>query len=198
VKGGDGRWYGYPNCPVYTTNYDLVLETHWQGGVHINDLWVNRSGVEVLDVTKKEGEIVDLIKLHGSLNWFKVEGGDIVKLESYKRKFAKKRVRGDVMIYPIYQKDLYLYPWFDLFKRFKEDLDDTKNWVAIGYNFNDEFIRNIVHEIMEKGGHRLIVVSPHANEIIKEKFGKYRESVRCIKARFGEEQTNSMIVDELY
>jgi hypothetical protein len=126
IRGSDGRMYGYPACPVYTTNYDLVVETHWQGGVPINDLWVKRSGVDVLDVNKREGEVVDLIKLHGSLNWFKLESGDIVRLESYRRKYGKRRVRGEVMIYPIYQKDLYLYPWFDLFKRFKDDLENKR------------------------------------------------------------------------
>lgn len=39
-KGKHGREYVYPhNSSIYTTNYDSIVETYWQGIEHINDLW---------------------------------------------------------------------------------------------------------------------------------------------------------------
>jgi len=102
------------------------------------------------------------------------------------------------MLYPIQQKDLYLYPWFNLFYRFKDDLDRTKTWLAIGYSFNDEFIRNIFIEILDKGGHTLVIVAPEADNIIKGKFGKYKDDqIKKVVGKFGERQTTMDILDKI-
>jgi hypothetical protein len=101
------------------------------------------------------------------------------------------------MINPIQQKDLYLYPWFDLFKQFKTDLDNTKRWIFIGYSFNDEFITNIILEILWKGNKKLIIVSPHASQIKEKKFSGHTESIIDISAKFGEKITNEKILEAL-
>jgi hypothetical protein len=59
--------------------------------------------------------MVNLIKLHGSIDWFGLADGSIVKLAEAKSTFAKQKVTGELIFYPLQQKDLYLYPWFDLF-----------------------------------------------------------------------------------
>jgi hypothetical protein len=106
-------------------------------------------------------------------------------------------VQEELMIYPIQQKDLYLYPWFDLFKQFKADLDHTKNWIFIGYSFNDEFVTNIILEILKKGNKRLIIVSPHASQIKEKKFSGRKEPIIDISAKFGEKVTNEKIIEAL-
>jgi hypothetical protein len=81
-------------------------------------------GIEVLDIGRVSSGAVDvkLIKLHGSLDWFKLQDGKIVNLPSYKRKSGKQSIKAELILYPLHQKDLYLDPWFDLFKAFKHDL----------------------------------------------------------------------------
>lgn len=99
------------------------------------------------------------------------------------------------MFYPIQQKDLHLYPWFDLFYRFKEDLQRTKTWIVIGYSFNDEFILNVFREALRIGDHRLILVS---HNIVEQKFSQYSiDKVRKTLTRFGEKHTTIDIVTEL-
>jgi hypothetical protein len=39
MTGDDGLKYRYGPCPIYTTNYDSVMERYWQGISPINDLW---------------------------------------------------------------------------------------------------------------------------------------------------------------
>jgi hypothetical protein len=68
-----------------------------------------------LDVERHEGDVLDLIKLHGSLGWLGLADGTIIKSDKRRTMYAKRNVQGEFMLYPIQQKDLYLYPWFDLF-----------------------------------------------------------------------------------
>ena len=115
---------------------------------------------------------MEITKLHGSLDWFGLTDGTIIKSDQRRKTYAKKKVLGEFMLYPIQQKDLYLYPWFDLFYRFKEDLQRIKTWIVIGYSFNDEFILNMFREALRNGDHRLILVSPDADNIVKIKFSQ--------------------------
>ena len=72
TRGDDGRDYKYGPCPIYTTNYDSVIERYWKGISPIIDLWVDDKGIKVLDPGKalSGGVDVKLVKLHGSLDWF--------------------------------------------------------------------------------------------------------------------------------
>jgi hypothetical protein len=196
ISGGGKQSYSYPNCPIYTTNYDLVQEKYWQGLAHINDLWKEDGNIMVLDVEKREGDIVELVKLHGSLNWFKLEDGTIVKMDSSQERFARRRVEGELVLYPIRQKNMYLYPWFDLFGRFKDDLERTINWIVIGYSFNDEFIRNSFLEVLRVPGHKLIIVGPNASKITSTFFNN-QESVIPIDGKFGDNDTVPKIISNL-
>ena len=189
--------YYYPNCRIYTTNYDLVLETYWEGLAYINDLWKPDNNMQVLDVAKSEGDLVTLIKLHGSLNWFKLADGTIARVDSNKKRIGNQKIAGDLMLYPIQQKDLYLYPWFNLFWRFKDDLIHTKNWITIGYGFNDEFIRNTIDEVLKENDHSLIIVSPEAINI-KNKFSRSNKKyIKPIVGKFGTPSVVPKIINAL-
>jgi hypothetical protein len=102
-----------------------------------------------------------------------------------------------MLLYPIDQKDLYLDPWFDIFQGFKEDLSGTRNWLVVGYSFNDLFIREIFLECLERGNHRLIVVCPEASNIVEKKFGLNRTNIRPIDGKIEEEETISHIREEI-
>ena len=195
VKGKDDKEYWYPcNSSAYTTNYDKVVETYWQGITYINDLWKRDVNPEVLDTEKREAGPLTLVKLHGSLDWFGLDNGEIVKLDSRKSTYGKRKVKGELMLYPIQQKDLYLHPWFNLFYRLRQDLQYTKIWLVIGYNFNDEFIRNIFVEALErKEVHKLILVTPNAAEVLERYFFNYRSKVKIVPKKFGDAQTSKQI-----
>jgi hypothetical protein len=199
IRGKDGLQYSYPSgCSIYTTNYDAVLETYWQGIADINDLWKDTNGTLTLWVDKHEGDALNLIKLHGSLGWFGLSDRTIVKLPNFRKTYGKRAVQGEFMLYPIQQKDLYLYPWFNLFYRFKDDLERIKTWIVIGYSFNDEFILNMFVEALRIGDHKLILVTPDAVDIAERKFSLFStDKVRQVSRKFGEKQTTIEIVKEL-
>jgi hypothetical protein len=199
VTGDDDLKYRYGPCSIYTTNYDSVIERYWKGVSPIMDLWKDDKGITVLDpAIVLSGEMdVKLVKLHGSLDWFKLKNGRIVNLPSYRAKHGKSPVEGEMILYPLHQKDLYLYPWFELFKGFKHDLSKTKTWISIGYSFNDEFIRNIFHEALNDSVHKFVIVAPDANGIVSDKFSNYEDYIRKINGKFGETGTVSRILNEL-
>lgn len=214
-KGEDNEMYTYPlNCSIYTTNYDAVMETFWDGIAHINDLWKDTNG-KTLDVRKREGDVLNLYKLHGSLDWFGLSDGSIVKSDKFQKTRSKREVTGEYILYPIQQKDLYLYPWFDLFYIFKDELQHTKTWIVIGYRFNDEFILNMFVEAFGTGDHKLILVTPHAKGVV-EKFSPdnvkkvshrirngvdLRDNIVLVEKKFGDldnyKEVNSEIMGKL-
>ncbi|NOJ28082.1 MAG: hypothetical protein DA330_08755, partial [Nitrososphaera sp.] len=55
----------------------------------------------------------------------------------------------------------------------------------IGYSFNDPFILDIFKEARKKGKHRIIIVEPHLNELVTEKFGGWYEDIKGIMQEFG-------------
>lgn len=202
----EGKNYILPDYLVYTTNYDLIQEIYWQGITEINNLIESDDrGREILDLKRLDedyshrlnGRQLKYVKLHGSLNLYRLGDGTIAKLDRPRKKYGRSLVQEELMIYPIQQKNLYLYPWFDLFRQFKSDLDHTKNWIFIGYSFNDEFITNMILEILKKGNKKLIIVSPHASEIKEKKFSDHKESIVDICAKFGEKVTNEKILEAL-
>jgi SIR2-like domain len=187
---------------IYTTNYDRVIETYWEGKEDINDLFKKTGGLEELDVglLSSAAARIKLVKLHGSLDWFKLTTGKIVRSSDYKRsKIGGSRVEGEQMLYPIQQKDLYRYPWYDIFKQFKIDLSKTRNWIVIGYSFNDEFIRNMFLEMLNQDGQnsRMLIVHPRAKDIIKKFQWESIQKIKPISDKLGPDSTLKEIVKVL-
>jgi SIR2-like domain len=179
-------------------------ENYWTGITEINNLArKDESGLEIVDVSRlNEQNKLKLVKLHGSLDWFKLADWTIVKAHPGKKpnEYGKLLVEEEQMLYPIQQKDMYLYPWFDFLKQFKADLHKEKNWIVIGYRFNDEFIRNIVLDVlkMDKNkNHILILIDRNANDIVEEKLGGKRSNIQPIEAEFGKDKINSEVIKKM-
>lgn len=168
----DGKKYYFENWPIYTTNYDRVQELCWEGIAPINNLLREENNIRFVDIKRIQSPNLRLVHLHGSIRWYGLIDGNIVESDTNRISIGGKIVTGEMMLYPINQKDLYLHPWFDFLKTFKEDLANTQNWIVIGYSFNDLFIRKIFLEAMRRGKHRLIIIDPEANKIVEEKFRK--------------------------
>jgi hypothetical protein len=183
---------------IYTTNYDRVLETYWEDK-EINDLFVPRGGLQQFDRDRLiDGNYTKLVKLHGSIDWFKLDDGRIVRSHDKRMKIAGKVVEGEIMLYPIQQKDLYAYPWLDIFRQFKEDLKNAKNWIVLGYSFNDEYVKAMFLEVLKDANfkHKLIIVHPHVKEI-GTKFDGKQDHIIYIKAKLGENETVPKILEAL-
>lgn len=168
---------------IYTTNYDLCLE--WFFMQHLKgDLVLNlgfdfdkKSNLNVFRPDMLRQPNLKLVKLHGSLDWFLNANGDVTRETSPPSKtYVKRDVLGEVMIYPIQEKALYMEPYFTMFRLLKDELRNAKHWIVIGHRFNDPVIRQIFFESYSSEK-RVILVSPEAKQIEEKLHGISLESI---------------------
>ena len=168
---------------AYTTNYDIIFENFWNELFPIVDFFDStNSNLPIFNRRKNlKNEWQTFVKLHGSIDWEKLEDNKIIKTSS--TTFTRAKKRGAAMLYPIQQKDLYLNPWMALFDEFKEGLLKCDHWYFVGYGFNDLFIFEIIKEALTNEK-RLIIINPHAKKI-KEKFPKeFHDKIMLLPIKF--------------
>lgn len=168
------RLPGILRATFVTTNYDLGIESS------LGRLRIAPATGFVPDAASGANEFklgariedaagVPVLKLHGSIDWFRVHDGRVVH--------APGRRVGDELLdggrlerreirYPIVTKSLGGLPYSALYTEFARALAAAKHWVFIGYSFGDESISSLVREIAtpEK---RLLVIGPHAGALAK-------------------------------
>ena len=189
MPGGKKNYGNVTLCTdwkAYTTNYDGVFEGFWCAFEPAIDHFrpIGRSNRHAFHTEPLQSDHT-ISKLHGSLDWTKeVSSGKIVREGS--STFSPVETEGEVMLFPIQQKDLYLHPWFTLFQDLKIGLSATKIWYVIGYAFNDEFIRNAFQESLADDPSKiLILIDPKANNI-KNKFSQHAQTqIHMLPIKFG-------------
>ncbi len=160
---------------VFTLNYDLLFE---DAATAVNAIAIDGFSFTFprtfsgryfdYDIVQREGSklkeednfvqrVFHLHKLHGSINWERIEEtGNVVINEEPKKA---------LMVYPREAKyeDSYEQPFFEMMARFQRNLrlnDDTL-LVCIGYSFNDKHINAAIEEALNQNpGFRLAVIDP--------------------------------------
>ncbi|MEH6659686.1 SIR2 family protein [Leeuwenhoekiella marinoflava] len=160
---------------VFTLNYDLLFE---DAATAVNAIVIDGFSYTFprtfsgryfdYDIVQREGSklkeednfvqrVFHLHKLHGSINWERIEEtGSVVINEKPKKA---------LMVYPREAKyeDSYEQPFFEMMARFQRNLrlnDDTL-LVCIGYSFNDKHINAAIEEALNQNpGFRLAIIDP--------------------------------------
>lgn len=186
----------YVNWRTFTTNYDLIFEDYWKDLLNVQSFFKIPSGTnstqKYFDPTPP-GENC-LVKLHGSLDYLKIQDGKIMKLKP--NEFTRFQTQGEMMLFPIQQKDLYLDPWITFFQHFKLSLKHLPSWVVVGYAFNDEFIREIFIEALTSSK-KMYIINPHASEIIQKFPEEKRQYIRAIDMKFGDDNFQQNFLEKL-
>jgi len=184
------------NWRTFTTNYDLIFEDYWKELADINSFFKPRSGASSEQKYFDNALPADncFVKLHGSLDYLKLKDGNIIKLKP--NEFTRLQTQGEMMLFPIQQKDLYLDPWITFFQYFKLSLKALPNWVVVGYAFNDEFIREIFSEALTSSK-RMYIINPHASEIIQKFPEEKRPYIRAIPMKFGDDNFQQNFLGKL-
>jgi len=145
--------FGQPFVPVFTTNYDPVIESYCEfsgtqleygfEGVGARHRWNRSRFANYLPAPDKQNIV--LFKLHGSLSWRR-EGDDIFD-------YALSLQRGPGMFAVIYPTQTKEYPYEEPFKtayRYLEDcLKHAKVAIVIGYSFRDRGIGYVIREAQD-------------------------------------------------
>lgn len=161
---------------VFTLNYDLLFEKAankinavvmdgfsftsprtFSGRYFDYDI-VNREGSKVNEEDNFITRVFHLYKLHGSLNWHKIDDNDDIIIND--------GTNNPLIIYPreAKYKDSYAQPFFEMIARFQRNLrlDNDTLLICIGYSFNDNHINAAIEEaINQNPGFRLAVIDPY-------------------------------------
>jgi hypothetical protein len=177
---------------LFTTNYDLILEYYWceivQFALDTNFAWNESRRMNILDsrniLAEQTGKI-KLFKLHGSINW-QIEGRtkDIVEISEGGSSLMGRKYIGELMLYPIAEKQLYLEPFISMLVRLNRELQKKNIWLVIGYSFNDPVIHEIFLQHCSEKKH-VILVHPKAQLIADKKFVGTKAKISPINEKFG-------------
>ena len=151
---------------IFSLNNDMVIEEYfsshrevpWRG--FVKGRW---QGIRN-DVHNDPCGRIDLYKLHGSIDWVRLEDMDIweeTKLDEAKRENIQEK-HNPYIIFGQGTKTFSVEPFFSLINHFNSQLNsDSKHYFfVIGYSFFDPYINNLLFNAV-KGFKKLIIVNPY-------------------------------------
>ena len=173
---------------AYTTNYDSIFEDFWDSLDKSEDHFkkIDNSDIQVFD-TVPISTIHTFSKLHGSINWVKETNTDRIIKKTHSV-YTPNKIHGNVLLFPIQQKDLYLHPWFTLFQDLRMGISSKNRWFIIGYAFNDEFIKNVFEEsLISDVNRKLIIINPCAEQIYNKFPDSIQKQIDILPIKFGDD-----------
>lgn len=184
----DSAWIS--DWTIFTTNYDTCLEYYWSDVVNVitGFRYDNVRKGAILDprlfLQEHTPGAIQLLKLHGSIAWVIEEGtGAVIELMEKGKSLWGRKYKGEMMLYPIAEKELYLDPYISMLLRLKRELKKKPTWLVIGYSFNDPVIREIFLSQFN-GGKKVILVHPKAREIHNRRLSRMKKVIP-IEKKFG-------------
>lgn len=132
---------------IITTNYDRVLEYI----LSYNNLpftdGFNGKMLSTFDNTLfKDKDMVNLIKVHGSLNWFNIND-DIRHINCYSDKYEPQIITPSKNKY----REAYHNPYRELIQKSDSLIETALSFLVIGFGFNDEHLTPKIRAKVKKG-----------------------------------------------
>lgn len=185
-----GDCYWNPSWVIFTTNYDLCLEYYLrevaESGISTGFTHQPSRNVNILSPHSFLNEgFLQLLKLHGSINWLiDKKTNNVIEVAETGRSYLGREYEGEMMIYPIAEKELYLDPYISMLLRLNRELERKSVWLVIGYSFNDPVVREIFirKSTSEK---RLILVHPQANSVSNHRLSGMKAEQILMEKHFG-------------
>lgn len=188
-QNGDYVWG--KNWRIFTTNYDTCLEYFWReaAGADI-DTGFDYNTVRKVDILNprkllSEGMEMQLFKLHGSVNWLiEKRSKKVIEVTERGRSYVGRKYEGEMMIYPIAEKELYFDPYISMLLRLNRELESKSIWIVIGYSFNDPIVREIFLRKSNARKH-LVLVHPKAKDVFSRRLHSIKAKLSLMEKRFG-------------
>ena len=141
---------------IITTNYDCVLEYFLSYySFPFSDGFSGREFSFFNKENFKRKNHINLFKVHGSLRWLN-------------RRYSYHNDSMDA-IYPYENKYERTYdnPFRSLVSESEDIIENSDNFLAIGFGFNDKHIKNLLEDSVQKPNVKMVVVSRKATENAK-------------------------------
>lgn len=150
-------------CPVYSTNYDFVLEhVARERRINVEDNFLQKGQRQLWNpnIHFPLGEALSLIKLHGSVTWYADEEGNVEKIYTDTDTNTVGKDVDRLVIFPTRFKDIYDQHFFALYCHFLSALSSARVLVIIGHSLRDEYLKAAILERYRKGKFQIVLVDP--------------------------------------
>ena len=155
----------------FTTNYDLSIEAFFRRkSLSYDDGFQQDSFGNMAFVSHwgGRGSTISLYKMHGSIDYYIMEDGKIVRSDAplETTNIHGERILGRRMIYPAGEKYATRWPFFNYLSELRQALSSESDCLVIGYSFRDVPVNNaFVDAVQMNPGLRIFLVSPSASQI---------------------------------
>ncbi len=148
---------------IITTNYDRVLEYVLSyNNIPFTDGF-NGKMLSIFDNTLfKNRDMVNLIKVHGSLNWFNVND-DIRYINCYSDKYEPQIITPSKNKY----REAYHSPYRELIQKSDSLIETASSFLVVGFGFNDEHLTPKIRAKVKKGI-PIVLITKEVTENTKE------------------------------
>jgi hypothetical protein len=158
----------YPNevfrMDIFSLNNDMVIENYfsekhtrpWRG--FVSGDWVGYDEDKFPDDFGR----LNLYKLHGSLDWVRLDSGDF-KEEDNLKDDEKDHIEEEHSPYLIFgqgTKTFSVEPFFTLINHFRRQLKAKDYIFVIGYSFFDPYINNLIIDAVKGTSKKIIIINP--------------------------------------
>lgn len=173
---------------IITTNYDCILEyvmSYYE--ISFTDGFSGKDFSIFSDTNFKEKKLVNLIKVHGSLNWFKIQ--DSIRFLSSHSECCEP-----IIICPGKNKyqEASQSPYRDLIQKSDNLIKNASSFLVVGFGFNDEHLTPKIRAKV-KAGAPLVLVTREATESCKREMAQAQKYVFLQKCKESENKTLVMI-----
>ena len=136
---------------IYTLNYDLAFEYALDKlGVEYNTGFTGFINRNFDGRSLEKNNNPNIIKLHGSLNWYIDDNGyDIKERQPVFKNGKIEHEEGPYLIYPTSNKfiDSQNYPFSELLRNFLDNISNKKTVLFIlGYKFEDSHVNDVIRK----------------------------------------------------
>lgn len=149
---------------IITTNYDRIIENVLSfHGIPFTDGFLGKD-LSVFDenlfCTKN---IVNIVKVHGSLNWFEI-GGDIRYLQNITEYSISQIICPGKNKY----QETYKSPYRELIQKSDSFITSANSFLVVGFGFNDEHLTPRIRTKIKKGIPIVIITKSISETCLKE------------------------------
>ena len=169
---------------IITTNYDRILEyTMAYHTIPFTDGFSGRDFSIFSDTKFQERDLVNLIKVHGSLNWFKIANS--VRFLSGHSECCEP-----IIICPGKNKyqEASQIPYRDLIQKSDNLIRKASSFLVVGFGFNDEHLTPKIKERVNAGT-PLVLVTRGVTESCKREMAQAKKYVFLQKFKESENKT---------
>lgn len=156
---------------VVSTNYDRILEYVWgYYGLRFTDGFDQHELSEFDENKFQDKDIINLMKVHGSLDWFEVD--------HEVRKLSTNFGYDPVMIPPGKNKyrTTHNSPYRELMQKSDDAIKKASSFLVVGFGFNDEHITPLVSK-KTKSGIPIVVVTMKVTSTTEKELEKAKKVI---------------------